>query len=122
MKKLLLLILIFAVRISAAQTPAGFTKLANVSAVTYTDTTCPVLTTCFYIVTAVDSTGHESIGAACGATALCFGGNQGVAIMPSSGTHTVILNWTASTTAGVTYNVYSHVGPFPATNFSATVN
>lgn len=105
-----------------AQIPAGFTKLANVSATTYTDATCPDLTTCYYIVTAVDSTGHESSGAGCSATALCLGGNQAVAQMPSSGTHTVALSWTASTTTGVTYNVYSHVGPFPASALNATVN
>lgn len=121
-KFLILALLLFPFLAKAQAIPVGFTKLANVSATTYTDATCPDLTTCYYIVTAVDSTGHESAGAACNTTTLCLGGNQAVAQMPSSGTHTVALSWTASTTTGVTYNVYSHIGPFPASNFSATVN
>jgi hypothetical protein len=104
----------------AAQT-TGFTKLANVSTTTYADATCPNQSTCYYQVTALDSTGHESAPASCSATTLCLGGNQVVAQMPSSGTHAVNLSWTASTSAGTTYNVYQHVGPFPPSSVSAVV-
>jgi hypothetical protein len=119
---LFLLLGLLLVPFSAAQASPGFTKLANVSATTYTDSACPDLTTCFYQVTALDATGHESAGAACSSSALCLGGNQAVAMMPSSGTHTVTLNWAASTSTGVTYNVYVHVGPFPGSGLAATVN
>lgn len=107
---------------SFAQAPAGFTKLANVSTTSYTDSTCADQTTCYYLVTALDSSGHESPGAQCSSTQLCFSGNQAVAIMPSSGTHTVALSWTASGSTGVTYNVYSHVGPLAPSSLGAVVN
>ena len=114
-------VLLFCATGALAQAPAGFTKLANVSAATYTDATCANQTTCYYVVTAVDATGHESPPSACGPAVLCFGGNQAVAVMPSSGTHTVLLTWTASPTAGVTYNVYEHTGPLTASNLNAVV-
>lgn len=105
-----------------AQASAGFTKIGNVSALTFTDTSCPNLVSCFYQVTALDGQGFESGPSTCAATVLCVGGNAAVAIMPSSGTHTVALTWTASTTTGVTYNVYRHIGPTAGTNVSAVVN
>lgn len=122
MKKLILLACILYSVASCAQAPSGFTKLANVTSTTYSDSTCPNQTSCYYAVTAVDATGHESPSAQCAGTQLCFGGNQAVAIMPSSGTHTVSLSWTASTSTGVTYNVYQHIGPFAPSGLSATVN
>lgn len=106
----------------SAQAPTGFVKLANVTTLTYTDSTCPNQTTCYYVVTAVDSIGTESQSAICGTGQLCVNGNEAVAQMPSSGTHTVTLSWTASATGAVTYNVYSHIGPLPAQNFKAVVN
>jgi hypothetical protein len=118
----LLLSILFVCSVASGQAPAGFIKLGNVSATTYTDTGCPDLTTCYYIVKAVDSFGFESVAAPCATTALCLGGNQAVAQMPSSGAHSVVLSWTASTTAGVTYNVYVHVGPFAPSSINATVN
>ena len=118
---LVVLILLSAVP-ATAQAPAGFTKLANVTALTYTDATCPNQTTCYYVVTAVDSLGAESQPAACATGQLCVNGNEPVAQLPSSGTHTVTLTWAASPTAGVTYNVYSHIGPLPAASVKATVN
>lgn len=113
--------------ISVAQAqaaPPGFVKLTTTAATatSYTDSTCANQTTCYYFLTAVDSAGHESPGAPCAGTQLCFGGNQAVAIMPSSGTHTVTLGWTASTSTVVGYAVYKAVGPLAAGNFSAVVN
>ncbi len=105
-----------------AQAAAGFTKIGNVTTLTYSDATCPLQSTCYYQVTALDSTGFESAPAACASTQLCVGGNEAVAVMPSSGTHTVAIAWVASTTTGVTYNVYRHIGPLPASGMSATVN
>ena len=108
--------------VSSAQAAAGFTKIGNVSVLTYTDAACANQTTCYYQVTALDAQGHESPAALCGTSQLCFGTNQVVAVMPSSGTHSVTLNWTASTTAGVTYNIYRAVGPLPPSSASAVVN
>jgi fibronectin type 3 domain-containing protein len=122
LRKIALLFVLFSSLASAAQAGAGFTKIANVTTTTATDSTCPNQSTCYYQVTALDNTGHESAPASCGSTALCLGGNQVVAQMPSSGTHTVTLTWTASTSTGVTYNVYQHIGPFPPSNLSPTVN
>lgn len=122
-RKLSLLILGLALAIPAwAQAvPAGFAKVTNVSTTTYTDAACADQTTCYYLVTAVDAGGHESPGAACSTSTLCFGGNQAAAVMPSSGTHTVLLTWVASASTGVTYNVYRAVGPLAASGLSATV-
>lgn len=108
--------------VSQAQASAGFTKIGNVSAFTFSDATCPNQSTCYYQVTALDSAGFESAAATCSSTQLCVGGNIAVATMPSSGTHTVTLAWLASGTTGVTYNVYRHIGPLSATAMSATVN
>jgi hypothetical protein len=122
MKKLLAFLLFFAPSVLPAQVPAGFVKLSNVAVLTYTDATCPDLTTCEYFIVAVDASGVESAGASCAALQLCVNGNIVVAQMPSSGVHTVTLSWGASPTTGVTYNVYSHAGPLPATNAKSTVN
>jgi hypothetical protein len=122
-KKLLLLIFMLSFSlVVVAQAPGGFTKIANVTAVSYTDATCPNQVTCYYVVTAVDAQGFESQPSSCKTGQLCVNGNEAVAAMPSSGTHTVAVAWTASPTAGVSYNVYQHVGPFPASGVSATVN
>jgi fibronectin type 3 domain-containing protein len=105
-----------------AQAPTGFTKLANVTVLTYTDTACANLSTCYYVVTAVDANGFESAPASCDATALCVGGTEAAAVMPSSGTHTVTLTWTTSSTLTVSYNVYVHRGALPPTNLKPVVN
>lgn len=104
------------------QASSGFTKIASTASTSYIDSTCPDQTTCYYQVTAVDSTGHESQAAVCATNQLCFSTNEAVAQMPSSGTHTVTVNWTASTTSNVTYNVYQHLGPVSPGPVSATVN
>jgi hypothetical protein len=109
--------------LASAQAPSGFTKLANVTTgVSYTDATCPDQVTCYYVVTSLDSTGHESQPATCATGATCIDGIQAQAVMPSSGTHTVALTWVASTSSGVSYNVYQHVGPFPASGLLLTIN
>lgn len=126
MKRICFVLLLFAVlAVSAhAQASPGFTKLGNVSTASYTDTACPDQTTCYYEVTSVDSGGFESAPATCSATALCIGGNTAVAGMPSSGTHTVSLTWTAPPVGSstVTFNVYVHRGPLSGTGMAATVN
>jgi fibronectin type 3 domain-containing protein len=122
MKLRYFLLLLISCTLYAQGAPAGFTKLTTVTTTTYTDSTCANQTTCYYYVTAVDSAGHESAGAPCGTTQLCFGGNQAVAVMPSSGTHTVAVSWTASTTTGVSYNVYRAVGPLAPSSLGAVVN
>jgi hypothetical protein len=117
-----LAIILFCSLLAGAQAAPGFTKIGNITAVTYVDSSCPDQISCYYQVTAVDATGHESVGAACSSGSSCLNGNQVIAAMPNSGTHTVTLNWTASTSTGVSYNVYQHVGPFPASGLSSTVN
>jgi hypothetical protein len=126
MKRILLALGLFLCfgRAAAAQAPAGFTLLTTTTALTYTDVVCPDLTSCYYVITSVDSTGHEGQPATCATGQLCFIesiGQSAVAQMPSSGSHNVVLTWTASTTAGVSYKVYIHVGPLPASNGKATV-
>ena len=106
-------------------TSGGFTKLANVSTSSYTDTTCANQTTCYYQVTTVDAQGFESVPASCAPAAICVGGNTAVAIMPSSGTHTVSITWTPPTLAvgvTVTYNVSRHSGPFGGSNLNTVIN
>jgi fibronectin type 3 domain-containing protein len=105
-----------------AQAGAGFTKISNVSVLTYADTTCPDLSTCYYQVTALDAQGFESAPAPCSTTVLCQGGNMAVAVMPSSGTHTNTLTWVASTSTAITYNVSRHIGPLAPSNLNAVVN
>lgn len=104
------------------QAPPGFTKLANVTTLSYTDTACTNQSTCYYVVTAVDSGGFESQPGACNLPQLCVGGTMAVAQMPSSGTHTVVIVWATSSTLTVSYNVYVHRGALPPTNITATVN
>lgn len=118
-----LLLALFAMpQLAGAQAPAGFTKIGNTTAVTFTDANCPDLTSCYYVLTAVDSTGAESQPAACATNQLCMNGNEAVAQMPSSGVHTVTLAWVAPTGTGpFTYNLYVHIGPLPASGFGATV-
>jgi len=124
MKKYLLILfaLILGVQVSVAQVPSGFIKLANVTALTYTDPGCANTTACYYIVTAVDASGFESPPWTCNLIQLCVGGNTAFVQMPSSGTHTVVLAWTTTSTLTVSYNVYVHRGALPPVNGTATVN
>jgi len=104
-----------------AQAAAGFSKIGTATSTTFSDTSCPNQSTCYYQVTALDGQGFESQPSSCNATQLCIGGNTVVAVMPSSGTHSVALSWTGSTTSGVTYNIYRHVGPLAGSNLAAIV-
>lgn len=122
MKKILVFLFLLVAGISSAQATAGFSKIGTSSTTNFNDTTCPNQSTCYYQVTAVDSILAESSPANCGTSSLCLGGNQVVAVMPSSGVHTVALTWTASTSSGVTYNIYRHIGPLPASNLNVVVN
>lgn len=123
MRKLfLLLCIVGAAVVCEAQAANGFTKVSNVTVTVYTDTTCPNLSTCGYQVTSLDANGFESTPALCATGVLCFSTNIVVVTMPSSGAHSVNLSWTASTTPGVTYNVYRHIGPLPPSNLNAVVN
>jgi fibronectin type 3 domain-containing protein len=109
-----------------AQAAPGFTKISSQQTGTsFVDGTCPLQSTCYYQVTSVDSAGHESVPSACATAQLCFAGNQAVATMPSSGTHSVAVSWTAPTLpAGttVTYNLYRSIGPPAPSSVSAVVN
>lgn len=118
----MLLFVVCAALGAQAQAAAGFTKIGNVSTLSFTDTTCPNLSVCYYQVTALDSSGFESAPAACAATTLCLGGNIAVSLMPSSGIHTTALGWIASPSPSATYNVYRHIGPLPATGLTVVVN
>jgi hypothetical protein len=115
------LILIFGVRAASAQAPAQFTKLVNVTALTATDTLCANLSTCFYVVTAVDAAGFESQPGTCDPTVPCVGGTEAIAQMPSSGTHSVAIKWTTQSTITASYNVYVHRGALSPQNLSVIV-
>jgi hypothetical protein len=119
------LAVLLATGFASAQASAGFTKIGTATTTTFSDSGtlgCPLQSTCYYQVTSVDANGFESSPAACAATQLCVSGNTAAAIMPSSGTHSVTVNWVASPTTGVTYNVYRHTGPLPGSGVSTTVN
>src|SRR5690348_15553712 len=122
MKKLLVLCLLFISISLHAQAATGFTKVANQTTTSYVDTTCPNLSVCYYQVTSVDAQGFESQPAQCGATTLCLSGNIAIAVMPSSGTHTVTVSWIAPSPTPASYNVYRHLGPSPSASVSITIN
>lgn len=108
---LVLLLMLSLSAYAQAGLPAGYTKIASaVPTTSYTDSTCPDATTCYYYVTAVDSAGAES-----GVS------NQAFATIPATGTHTVSLTW-SETTTGVTFNVYQHVGPLAPSAVSGVVH
>lgn len=127
MKKTLLafaLVILVGSAYARAQASQGFSLLANTTATSYTvsNLTCPDSSSCFFQVTSLDATGHESTPSACLAGVPCFTGNQAIAVIPPTGTHTVALTWTASPTSGATYNVYVYLGPNPPSNIKALVN
>lgn len=104
----------WSLRKALAQAGVGYTKLNTtpVTALTFTDTTVTDGALYQYQVTAVSQFGESSPA------------TSGVASIPTTGTHTATLNWTASTTIGVTYNVYRIQGstPNPPGATSVTVN
>lgn len=86
-----------------AQAATGYSKV-NTTAISGLTFTTPQLTdgaVYNFEVTAV-GTGGESVPS-----------NIVTATVPATGTHTATLNWTASTTPGVTYNVYDQLVPVP---------
>jgi len=99
-----LLLLVCAVSVKA-QVPSGFTKIATVTSTTYTDSACPHNAICAYIVTAYNSAGEGQPS------------NYAYAKIPASGSHTVVLNWSAnSNTCGgncIPAGYYVYEGPPP---------
>lgn len=108
------------------QSPAtGFSKLAAVSSgTTYVDSTCPDGTTCYYQVFALDSNGvASSAGVPSALPPASFQGTQDyvTGVIPSAGTHSVTLSWTANT-GDVSYVVYRYTPPLAPGGFTAVVN
>jgi hypothetical protein len=103
-----------AIREAFAQASAGYTKIstAPVSGLTFTDSTVVDGALYQYQVTAVNQFGESAPA------------TSGVATVPATGTHSATLSWVASTTAGVTYNVYRIQGAVsnPPGAVSVTVN
>lgn len=98
-----------------AQATAGYTKISTTPVATTTFTTGTLTNGAVYNfeVTAVDATNRESIPS-----------NVLTLTIPTSGTHTVTLNWIPSTSAGVNYNVYNQLVPIsnPPGALSGVVN
>jgi fibronectin type 3 domain-containing protein len=115
MKRLLLLFTLLTASALAAQSvPCGAPAVplaTNVALTTYTDAAIVNGATYFYAVNAVDANGNAST-----CTSVV------TASIPATGTHTVTLTWTASTTPGVTYAVFRAQAPNPPTNLTKTVN
>jgi hypothetical protein len=120
MKKLLLLLcLLLAVTTisnaqtaacTAAVTSAGTPLATGLTTLTYTDTTVVDGQSYDYMVTAVDPFGYA-----------CSNITTNAAI-PSTGTHTVVLTWVASTTSGVTYSVFRAQTPTPPSTLAVVVD
>jgi len=88
----------------------GWTQLTSgLTATTYVDSTCADSTTCYYAVESVDQ-----FGVGLDTTFV-------TAAIPSTGTHTVTLTWTASTTPGVTYTVFQGPPPQAPAGLAAAV-
>lgn len=123
-RRVAFLLVVFVSTVLAQAAAPGYTKLNTslVTSATFTDSSCPNQSSCYYQLTAVDAQNFESVPAACDPSQLCVGGNQAVVVMPSSGTHTVTVKWIASTSAVTGYNVYRHIGPLAASGLSTTVN
>ena len=88
-------VLLFLVMLPAARGQGLMRPLAtNVTSASYTATTCADGSTCYYAVTAVNSSGAESLPS-----------NVAKAVMPTSGSHSVSLSWNTSAGAN-SYRVY----------------
>ena len=91
-------------------TSAGPALTTGLITTTYNDTTVVDGVAYGYIVTAVDPW-----GVACS--------NQLLNVtIPTTGTHSVTLNWVASATSGVTYSVFRATPPASPAGLAATVN
>jgi hypothetical protein len=89
----------------------GWTQLTSgLATTTFTDTTCADASTCFYAVEAVDQ-----FGASLDTTFVSV-------VIPTTGTHTVKVSWTASATPGATYTLFQGPSPSPAAGLAAVVN
>ena len=94
------LALFFLIPAAHAQVDAGFAKIATVSGTAYADTGCADGTACFYEVTAYNANGESAPA------------NAAVAFVPSSGSHTVNLSWSAGVgTPPTGYYVYREAAP-----------
>jgi hypothetical protein len=101
------------------QGPSGFTKIAsNVQGLTYTDTTCADGTACTYAITSLNAAGESTTFSP-----------EAVAVVPSTGTHTVTITWNAAVadathSAATGYNVYQGIvtKPNAPTSCNATTN
>jgi hypothetical protein len=99
----------FAMAQASPCTPPQVPIVSGLTTTTYIDTTVVDNVTYYYTVAAFNA--NEST---------CS--NVATAFVPATGTHTVTLNWTASTTSGVTYAVFRAVPPAPPTSLTVTVN
>lgn len=114
MKKILtLLILMTSVGVALAQgtdcTSGGTVIKVGVTGNTYTDTTVVSGNTYGYLITA-----NTNFGFSCSTIVN--------AVIPATGTHSVTLGWTLSTTPGATYSVFRAQAPAPPGSPTATVN
>lgn len=99
-----------------AQAGAGYTKIGTSTTLTFTDSTTVDGAVYQYQVTATQSVG----GVNAESTPATSPGAQ----IPATGTHSVTLSWAASTTPGVTYNIYrtGAISTNPPGAVSLTVN
>lgn len=109
MKRLIVLIAIIYASCNAFAVCPGTQISKQQTALTFTDATVTDGAKYTYSVTAVGPTG-ESV---CDSAPLL--------VIPATGTHSVVLTWAASTTPGVTYNVYRSSPPNPPTAITETV-
>ena len=116
MKKLIAICFLLGSMLAVAQsqptcTAGAIQIVSGLSVTVYTDTTVVNGQTYSYTVIASDPFGVS----ACSNIA---GGN----VIPATGTHSVALSWTASTTNGVTYAVFRATPPTPPSALTSTVN
>jgi fibronectin type 3 domain-containing protein len=113
MKKFLLACFLFVSSLALAANPCGMGGVqvaTGLTVLTYVDTSVSQGTTYTYGVTATDVNGLESI---CSNRVTPFVPNT-----PPPPPHQVTLTWNASTTSGVTYNVYKITPPNPPTGLA----
>lgn len=118
MKRLFLLCVLLALSVgihaqSIPCTSSATPVKSGLTVTNWTDATVADANQYFYVVVAVDS----STGLYSTCTPIL-----GPEAIPSTGVHTVSLNWIASTSSGVTYSVFRAVSPQPATGLTGTVN
>jgi len=118
MKKLLLIATLLLLGTAYGQTvtiPCGSTATpiaSGITTTTFTDSAVTDGVTYYYTVAAVSTT--TGLYSSCPTPV--------AAPIPATGTHSVTLNWTASTTSGVTYAVFRASPPNPPTGLTETTN